>query len=286
MKCPKCLKEINDAASFCGYCGQVINRETTQNASVEEPVNAEVQTKQEPTTQGDANKLENESNTKKRKKHIGLKILLIFSIIAIAAGTVLGLLTAKGIIDLSKIIPSNRFEWTDFSEALETENESSDSEELLPDKEQTGNEDSDNFSSKESAETENETVKSENESTGSVNNTSVTENTNANANSRFLITTKDGEEILNASAIKSCNVFEDEIGGSVGLIIKLNDEGEKKFAKATLNNIGKTLNIYIDGVLICAPTVTQEITGGGVFITCSDKDRADQLNLELNDIIK
>ena len=86
MKCPKCLKEINDAASFCGYCGQVINKEKTQNASVEEPVNAEVQTKQEPITQGDVNKSKDESNTKKQKKHIGLKIFLIFSF-RISSGT-------------------------------------------------------------------------------------------------------------------------------------------------------------------------------------------------------
>lgn len=145
MKCPKCLKEINDTASFCGYCGQVINKESTQDASVEETLNAEVQTKQEPTTQGDASKPEDESNTNKRKKHIGLKILLIFSIIAIVAGAVLGLLTAKGIIDLSNIIPSNRFEWTDFSEALDKESEFVTSDEEAADKEQvddTSDEDS------------------------------------------------------------------------------------------------------------------------------------------------
>ena len=138
MKCPKCLKDINDEASFCGYCGQVIRKESNRETSVEEPANVETQINQEPTTQSDVRKPENGNNAKKPKKHIGLKVLLFFSIIAIVAGAVLGLLTAKGIIDLSNIIPSNHFEWTDFSEAIDTENESVPSDKESDDKEPAG----------------------------------------------------------------------------------------------------------------------------------------------------
>lgn len=120
MKCPKCLKEINDGASFCGYCGQAINKEPIQ----EEPP----QGFNEPKNKGI-----------KRKKHIGLKILLAFSVIVIVAGIVLGLLTAKGIVDLSGIIPENIYAWSDFFESPNEESEPETSDETSDDKEQADN---------------------------------------------------------------------------------------------------------------------------------------------------
>lgn len=58
--------------------------------------------------------------------------MLVFSVLAIVTGIVLGLLTAKGMIDLSQIFEKNRFEWTDISEAVSSE--TVESEEITDDK--------------------------------------------------------------------------------------------------------------------------------------------------------
>ena len=269
MKCPKCRKEINDAASFCGYCGQVINKESTQDASVQEPVNVEVQTKQEPATRSNVNKPENESNTKKRKKYIGLKILLIFSIIAIVAGAVLGLLTAKGIIDLSNIIPSNRFEWTDFSEALDAESESATSDEESKEKED-----------------DNETTLTTTEQTNSADVSNANDATVDLSEDGFAIVTENNKIVLNGSFISYADVFENSVDGYVGVLLQLTSDGKTIFAKATKDNIGKTLKIYVGGNLMAAPTVNQEISDGQVLITCANMSDASNLQKSINSIIK
>lgn len=123
MKCPKCFKKINNEALFCGYCGQVINKETMQEIPVEELVTDKKQPVIESKESVD-NATIDEKSAKRKKKNIGLKILLIFSIVAIVTGAIIGLLSAKGIIDFSNVIPSNRFEWTDFSESVDSDDSS------------------------------------------------------------------------------------------------------------------------------------------------------------------
>ncbi len=49
--------------------------------------------------------------------------------------------------------------------------------------------------------------------------------------------------------------------------LQFNDEGAKLFEEITGRNIGKPLAIYIDGVLISAPTVQNKISGGKAQIT-------------------
>lgn len=65
--------------------------------------------------------------------------------------------------------------------------------------------------------------------------------------------------------------------------ISWNPEGAKLFEEITKANIGKTLAIYLDGVIISAPTVNQAISGGqavisGDFDTKEARDLARRLN--------
>lgn len=97
MRCPKCSKEVAENAAFCGYCGATIGKKE-ESFSVDEAI----------------------SITKKsrKKKGIGLKILLTFSIIAIIFGSGLGFLTGRGIINWRECIPLGSFTWTDPSEGI------------------------------------------------------------------------------------------------------------------------------------------------------------------------
>ncbi|MEK7133193.1 MAG: protein translocase subunit SecD [Patescibacteria group bacterium] len=49
--------------------------------------------------------------------------------------------------------------------------------------------------------------------------------------------------------------------------LEFNDEGEKIFSNLTRENIGKRLAIYIDGILLSAPAVREEIIGGKAQIS-------------------
>ena len=51
------------------------------------------------------------------------------------------------------------------------------------------------------------------------------------------------------------------------ILLQFNDEGAKIFEDLTAKNVGKPLAIYIDNVLISAPTVQEKISGGKAQIT-------------------
>lgn len=53
------------------------------------------------------------------------------------------------------------------------------------------------------------------------------------------------------------------------ILLQFNDEGAKIFEELTSKNIGKKLAIYIDGILLSAPTVQDKISGGKAQITGS-----------------
>lgn len=128
MKCPNCLKEVNDVASFCGCCGQPIVKYAADEISVE--------TKEIIENLAEGKQGEDEKNIEKtaagKRKKIGFKLLLVFSVLAIVTGIVFGLFTAKGMIDLSQIFEKNNFKWTDISEAVSSE--TVESEEITDDK--------------------------------------------------------------------------------------------------------------------------------------------------------
>lgn len=76
----------------------------------------------------------------------------------------------------------------------------------------------------------------------------------------------DGKDISNAEAV----IMSDNAQTSANnyqIKLTLNSKGKTKFATATANNIGKTISIFYDGELLCAPVVESTIDGGVAYIT-------------------
>ncbi len=71
--------------------------------------------------------------------------------------------------------------------------------------------------------------------------------------------------------------------GKPEVALEFTDKGAKLFADATRRNVGKPVGIFLDNMLISAPTVQQEITGGHAVITGSfTLDEAKKMVLEIN----
>lgn len=88
---------------------------------------------------------------------------------------------------------------------------------------------------------------------------------------------------LDGRYLKRADVAFDPTTGRPTVSITFNDEGSKLFAKITKENVGKTIAIYLDGAIISAPNVNEEITGGqavisGSFNTTEARDLARRLN--------
>jgi protein-export membrane protein SecD len=65
--------------------------------------------------------------------------------------------------------------------------------------------------------------------------------------------------------------------------LKFNQEGADLFAKITKENVGSVLGIFLDGKLIEAPSIKEEITGGQAVITGDfTSDQAKQVVRDLN----
>lgn len=67
------------------------------------------------------------------------------------------------------------------------------------------------------------------------------------------------------------------------IFLQFNDQGSEIFEELTAKNIGKPLAIYIDGIIISAPTVQETISGGraqitGNFTAASAKELVRNLN--------
>lgn len=87
---------------------------------------------------------------------------------------------------------------------------------------------------------------------------------------------------LTGKDFKSATVTFDQ-AGNPQISIEFNSEGAKKFEEITGRNIGKPLAIYLDGKLISAPTVNQQISGGKGEITGKfDIKEAKNLAIQLN----
>lgn len=72
---------------------------------------------------------------------------------------------------------------------------------------------------------------------------------------------------LSGGMLKRASVQFDQNFGKPIVALRFNEEGKNLFAKITRENTGKILGIFLDGVLIEAPYIREEIDGGEAVIT-------------------
>ena len=71
--------------------------------------------------------------------------------------------------------------------------------------------------------------------------------------------------------------------GKPAISLQFTKEGGDKFAEITGRNVGKQLPIVLDNVVVSAPNVQEQITGGNAQITGNfTVDEAKQLAVQLN----
>ncbi|MDE6026099.1 MAG: protein translocase subunit SecD [Lachnospiraceae bacterium] len=88
------------------------------------------------------------------------------------------------------------------------------------------------------------------------------------------------EYVINGADIKNASAGVDDTGTIKDYVVQLQftDDGTKKFAKATAENIGKPIYIIYDGQVQSYPTVKTEITDGNAVINNMESyEAADQL---------
>lgn len=91
--------------------------------------------------------------------------------------------------------------------------------------------------------------------------------------------------LTGADLVKAQVTFGSGNGAKAGpqISLQFNSEGAKKFGDITRRNVGKPLAIFLDDILIEAPTVQQEINGGDAVITGQfTTDQAKQVAIQLN----
>ena len=72
--------------------------------------------------------------------------------------------------------------------------------------------------------------------------------------------------LLNLSAVASAAVGEDPLSGAAELRIRLTPNGQKLFARITRQNAGRRIGLVIDGLLVAAPRVSEEMVGSDIPI--------------------
>jgi preprotein translocase subunit SecD len=93
--------------------------------------------------------------------------------------------------------------------------------------------------------------------------------------------------LIDQKALKSACVQSEPASGLPYVQLTFTEQGAKRFAEVTAQNIHKRLAIVIDGKLFSAPMVESQITGGSAQITgnFSQKEATD-LAAKLNDAAK
>ena len=78
--------------------------------------------------------------------------------------------------------------------------------------------------------------------------------------------TTDGEVVITGDDVQSATAVTDAAGSEYKVRLVLNESGKEAFAKATSENIGKTISIYLDDDVISSPRVKSAIPGGEAVI--------------------
>jgi len=101
--------------------------------------------------------------------------------------------------------------------------------------------------------------------------------TNSTPSSTLVPTNLTGADLQTAEVVFDGNT------GIPAISIQFTDEGGQKFAEITGKNIGKQLPIILDGQVISAPTVQEQIIGGKAQISGDFTiDEANELSIQLN----
>lgn len=86
-------------------------------------------------------------------------------------------------------------------------------------------------------------------------------------NTNWKNTELSGKHVVYSSVVRGTTGTAGTVSGEIQVSVSFNDEGEELFAQLTGDNIGKPIGIFLDGELLSAPTVQQQITGGQAVIT-------------------
>ncbi|MFA9288911.1 MAG: protein translocase subunit SecD [Weeksellaceae bacterium] len=102
-------------------------------------------------------------------------------------------------------------------------------------------------------------------------------------NSALIFMNLTKETGLTGKEVKKATVTFDQNNGQPQVALAFSETGAKQFAAITSRNVGKPVGIYIDEILISAPTVQQSITDGNAVISGSfTTDDAKQLAVAIN----
>lgn len=95
---------------------------------------------------------------------------------------------------------------------------------------------------------------------------SVSESESASKHKEFRIVDSEGNTIITQEQLEAAEEYFDDAVNSYNVHLTFTAEGAAAFADATSRNIGETLDIYVDDILIAQPTVNAPITDGEALV--------------------
>jgi SecD/SecF fusion protein len=94
------------------------------------------------------------------------------------------------------------------------------------------------------------------------------------------VRTRDGQAPLNGDVITSARESFDDIRGTAEVLMTMNSEGTKEWARITADNVGRVIAVTMDNLVFSDPRVSEEINTGSSRITgVTVKEAQDLANL-------